>query len=111
MISIIRSSTADSPIPNNLMYFETSLLVDLEARYGSTDSLNIGLISLGGPGKSISIFPLSSIIQPGAVPLLFLTIMQSSGISDCLRLFFVIGLWTFSKYALMSFTVFSSVTR
>ena len=45
-----------------------------------TLSVNIGFISRGGPGRTIIILLFSSIIQPGAVPLLFLRTIEPSGI-------------------------------
>ena len=64
---------------------ETITFVENFLRY-SAAYLNMGLSSLGGPGSIRICLPSFSIAQPGAVPLSFGKITQSTGSSACFAL-------------------------
>ena len=49
------------------------------------ESVNMGIISLGGPGSMMTSLPFPSMARPGAVPWLFWNTVQPSGTSACLR--------------------------
>ncbi len=60
---------------------------------------NIGIISLGGPGRRSTLFSPSSIITPGAVPFSLSTTIASSGIIACFQLFSVNSKLRLTKYS------------
>ncbi|MPM73593.1 hypothetical protein SDC9_120575 [bioreactor metagenome] len=108
IISLTDVSIALSPMPAILSVLDTSVYSCLEARNGLTCSVNIGFISLGGPGIIIRILPFSSIIIPGAVPLSLYMIIAPSGIIACFILFSVMSRPNLEKNFFILFNALSS---
>ena len=74
-------------MPKMRTYRLTSARPDRAIKYGSTDAVNIGSSSQGGPGRWITTFPSPiGTIAPGAVPFGFISSVESAVNIACERL-------------------------
>ena len=84
IISWISAATWLSPIPQIFTTWEQMISGCFLRRYEKTDSSNIGISSLGGPGRRMAVLPFFSRIRPGAVPLWLSSTIAPSGTCACL---------------------------
>ncbi len=75
-----------------------------------TECSTIGIISPGGPGSAIMIFPFFSTIVPGAVPTSFGMAMPDSGLRACFKLLSKIGTPRRVKKTRIAFSDSGSIT-
>ncbi len=108
--SSIFVSAALSPMPQNLTILEQITSGCRLRSQGYTCSSNMGISSFGGPGRRIMQVFSSSIMMPGAVPLLLYSTLQPSGTNACFQLFSVISCPLFFRNSRISCLALASST-